>query len=73
MSKLTLPTPYTTESLFDARVVDRHISEGRTTQAAHEAYLAALPDEAEEGAPSDLKFVVRGRTLASNGSEDDDS
>ncbi len=73
MSKFTLPTAYTAASLFDSRVVDRHISEGRTTQKAYDAYLAGLPDEADEGAESELKFVVRGRALATNGSNDDES
>ena len=73
MSKLTLPTPYTAASLFDSRVVDRHIAEGRTTQAAYDAFLASLPDEADEAELSELKFVVRGRALASTGSDDDES
>ena len=73
MSKFTLPTPYTAESLFDARVVDRHIAEGRTTREAYEAHLASLPDESAEGVPSELRFVVRGRALATNGSGEDES
>lgn len=73
MSKFTLPTAYSAESLFDSRVVDRHISEGRTTREAYEAYLAGLPDETEEGTLSELRFVVRGRALATNGSDDDES
>ena len=31
-----LPTAYTAECLFDSRVVERHIAEGRTTQVAYE-------------------------------------
>jgi len=73
MSKFTLPTPYTAESLFDSRVVDRHISEGRTTQEAYQAYLASLPDESAEGTASELRFVVRGRALATNSSDEDES
>ncbi len=69
---LILPTPYTVESLFDSRVVERHIAEGRTTEAAFQAHLDALPDEAAEQVESELRFVVRGRTLATVGSDDDE-
>ncbi len=68
-----LPTAYTTASLFDSRVVDRHIIEGRTTREAYEAYLAALPDESEEVLHSDLRFTVRGRPLATAGYQEDES
>ena len=55
------------ESLFDSRTVDRHISEGRTTQAAYDAFMAGLPDEADECVDSDVRFIVRGRILATSG------
>lgn len=59
--------PATPEFLFDARTVDRHIKEGRTTQAEYDAFLASLPDEADEAVDSDVRFVVRGRLLATSG------
>lgn len=62
MSKATID-----ESLFDSRTVDRHIKEGRTTQAAYDAFLASLPDDAAECVDSDVRFIVRGRMLATNG------
>lgn len=73
MSKILAPSPYSAESLFDSRVVERHIAEGRTTKEAYEAYLASLPDETEEGVQSDLRFTVRGRPLATGGYEEDES
>jgi hypothetical protein len=73
MSRFTLPSPYSAESLFDSRVVERHIAEGRTTEAAYKAYLASLPDETEECLQSDLKFVVRGRSLSSGIADEDES
>lgn len=60
-------------NLFDARVVDRHIAEGRTTQEAYEAFLASMPDESEEAAPAEVRFVVRGRVLATRGIEEDEN
>ncbi len=59
------PTPVD-ESLFDGRTVDRHIAEGRTTKEAYEAYLASLPDDTEEAVESEVRFVVRGRVLATH-------
>ena len=59
MSKSTVD-----ESLFDSRTVDRHIAEGRTTREAYDTYLAGLPDDAEDCVESDVRFVVRGRILA---------
>ena len=64
--------PNTDEALFDSRTVDRHINEGRTTQEAYDAYLAALPDEAAESTDSDVRFVVRGRILATSGTGEED-
>jgi len=72
MSTQKLPQPYSEESLFDARVVDRHIAEGRTTRAAYEAYLASLPDDAAACSESDLRFVVRNRPMATAGHVEDD-
>ncbi len=68
-----LPTAYTAECLFDSRVVERHIAEGRTTQVAYDAYLAGLTDEAEEVVESDLRFTVRGRPLATAGYDEDEA
>ena len=73
MSKILTPSPYSEESLFDERVVERHIAEGRTTKEAYEAYLASLPDETEEVVQSELRFTVRGRPLATAGYEEDES
>ena len=52
------------EALFDSRTVERHIAEGRTTREAYEAFLASMPDEADECLDSDVRFVVRGRIMA---------
>jgi hypothetical protein len=60
------------EALFDSRVVDRHIKEGRTSTEAYEAWLASQPDLSEECAPSDVRFVVRGRALATAGVEEEE-
>ncbi len=69
---LVLPTPYTAESLFDSRVVERHIVEGRTTELAFQAHLDALPDDAGEQIESELRFVIRNRILATVGPSDDE-
>jgi len=73
MSKILAPSPYSEESLFDSRVVERHIEEGRTTTEAYEAYLASLPDETEEVIHSELRFTVRNRPLATAGYDEDES
>lgn len=72
MSTTKLPLPYSEESLFDERVVERHIAEGRTTREAYAAYLAGLPDDSAEVVESDLRFTVRGRPLATSGIVEDD-
>ena len=41
--------------------------------ACYDQILASLPDESAEGVPSELRFVVRGRALATNGSGEDES
>lgn len=58
------PLPQVDVALFDTRTVERHLVEGRTTQEAYEAHLASLPDDAAECVESDVRFVVRGRTIA---------
>lgn len=68
-----LPTAYTAECLFDSRVFERHIAEGRITQAGYDAYLAGLTDEAEEVVESELRFTIRGRPLATAGYVEDES
>ena len=72
-SSILTPSPYSEDAIFDSRVVERHIAEGRTTQEAYTAYLKSLPDETEEVIQSDLRFHVRGRPLATAGYEEDES
>jgi hypothetical protein len=69
----TAATPSVDDALFDSRVVDRHIKEGRTTQAAYESYLSSLPDESEECVQSDVRFHVRGRILATPGVDEEEN
>jgi len=45
------------ESLFDIRVVERNIARGKVTREQYEAYLASLPDDEENGAPTETPFV----------------
>ncbi len=74
MAKATpASAPAIDENLFDARTVDRHIAEGRTTQAAYDAFMASLPDDSEEAAPSEVRFVVRTRVLATRGIEEEEN
>jgi hypothetical protein len=44
--------------LFDIRVVERHISEGRITRKDYDKWLASLPDEAEEGEETTTLMTV---------------
>ena len=46
------------ESLFDSRVVERHIAAGRVDRAAYEAWLGALDDVAEDGEPTETDMVA---------------
>ncbi len=46
------------ESLFDVRVVERHIADGRITRKQYEAWLAGLEDEAEEGEETETRLVA---------------
>ena len=44
------------DELFDVRVVKRDLRDGTTHQKDHEAYLATLPDEAEEAVETETRM-----------------
>jgi len=46
------------ESLFDSRVVERHIAAGRVERAAYEAWLTALDDVGENGEPTETDMLA---------------
>ncbi len=46
------------ESLFDVRVVERNIAEGRITREQYDTWLTSLDDEAEEGAETETRLVA---------------
>ncbi len=45
-------------SLFDVRVVERHISEGRVTRKDYQNHLASLADETEEGEETETRMTA---------------
>jgi len=44
------------DELFDVRVVKRNRRDGSSNQAEHEAFLASLPDEAEEAVETETRM-----------------
>ena len=49
-----------TRGVFDVRVVHHHIRRGETTREALQKYLDSLPDDAEEGVPTQVTFAGDG-------------
>lgn len=62
------------ERLFDSRVVERYIEEGLVTREEYTAYLASLPDVAEDGETSGIQMIVhpRARRVGGGGDEEDE-
>ncbi len=54
---MTIPN----ETLFDVRAVERHITEGKCTPTEYQAYVASLPDDAEEADTSHVQMIVHAR------------
>ena len=42
---------------FDNRTIEHHIRRGVVTRDEYNAYLASLPDDAEDGVESDTRFT----------------
>lgn len=50
------------ETLFDVRLVERHIRQGLTTRADYEAYLKKLADVEEQRDVIDMDVLADGRS-----------
>jgi hypothetical protein len=48
-------------SKFDVRTIERYLAEGKVTRADYDAYLAALPDDADESVESSVQFSSNAR------------
>lgn len=42
---------------FDKRTIERKMKNGEVTEAEYQAYLSALPDEAENAQEMETKFI----------------
>ena len=49
------------EQLFDLRIVERHIQEGKVTQADYDAFLASIEDSAGNVEQSNVSLVTHHR------------
>lgn len=52
------------ETLFDVRLVERHIRQGLTTRADYEAHLKKLADVAEQQDVIDMDVLAGGRSAS---------
>jgi hypothetical protein len=64
-----MPTTTPNEELFDIRKVERLVNDGTLTQDQVDAYLAALPDDADAVEISTVQMVRYDRSRASHGEE----
>ncbi len=66
--------PSVPEAMFDLRVVERHIHEGRVTQAEYDTFLSGLEDSASNVETSSVSLVthVRSRVVQADVAEDEE-
>jgi hypothetical protein len=56
MSQTTSPIPVDPNQKFDVRVVEHQVRKNQLDRAAYDAWIAALPDEAEHAVESSVRF-----------------